>query len=304
MRPDICQHPTTRQKKLQNPSCVRGGYICCIEFPAASLPVTPAVHTILAALGMASAVSVLMQRMAMAASVIWVWRLRDLRLGPMMDLERAIAVSARDRRWEPVSTFHALAPIPAMRRTASPRVFGASFSLGGGVMAAPVFGGMTGLAPMASIARWQEKLSWPLSALTTATGSLILASRPGSSGPSWRSLPVRIGARISAVSVSTARCSLRQTLRLPLPCWRVQRENNPPDCFLVRLIPFALAEQLQPGRVDGQMQRPLLRPTLELRHRQISRPPRQGRGMRHRDRELQRGLEAEQNPCVCAKGSL
>ena len=36
--------------------------------------------------------------------------------------------------------------------TASPRVFGASFSLGGGVMAAPVFGGMTGLAPIASIA--------------------------------------------------------------------------------------------------------------------------------------------------------
>ena len=29
MRPDICQHPTTRQKMLQNPSCAWGGYICC-----------------------------------------------------------------------------------------------------------------------------------------------------------------------------------------------------------------------------------------------------------------------------------
>ena len=41
----------------------------------------------------------------------------------------------------------------------APRVFGASFSVDGGVMAAPVRGGMTGVARVARMARWLAKLS-------------------------------------------------------------------------------------------------------------------------------------------------
>ena len=78
---------------------------------------------------------------------------------------------------------------------------------------------------------------------------------------------------------------------------QMQLAPNPPFALaMLAHLPFALAEQLQPGRVDGQMQGPLLRPTLELRHRQISRPSRQGRVMRHRDREPQHGLETAQEP--------
>ena len=112
------------------PNCLGRG-LCCLEFHAPSLPLAPCIHAILTALGIPGAVKVVLRRMATAASVIRVLRLRDLRLGPMMVLERAIRVSARDRRWEPVSTFHGLTPISWMRRTASPRVFGASLSLGG-----------------------------------------------------------------------------------------------------------------------------------------------------------------------------
>ena len=45
-----------------------------------------------------------------------------------------------------------------MRRTASPRVLGGSFSFGDGPIPAPARGGMTGLAPPARMARWLAKL--------------------------------------------------------------------------------------------------------------------------------------------------
>ena len=40
-------------------------------------------------------------------------------------------------------------------------------------------------------------------------------------------------------------------------------------------LPLPFTEQLQTGPFDGQMQRPLLRPSHQFRHRQISRPSRQ-----------------------------
>ncbi len=41
MRPDICQHPTTRHKMLQNPSCAWGGYICCRSQRRSEQPLFP-----------------------------------------------------------------------------------------------------------------------------------------------------------------------------------------------------------------------------------------------------------------------
>lgn len=57
---------------------------------------------------------------------------------------------------------------------------------------------------------------------------------------------------------------MRQTRRLGPPCLRVQRENSPPDCFLIRFTPLTFALDLDPGAVDQQMQRTLRPPMRDV----------------------------------------
>ena len=61
------------------------GFVAQSFIPSGS-PLPPRFHLFSTVIGIPSAVRVLMHLTAMAASVIWVSRLRDLKLGPMMDL--------------------------------------------------------------------------------------------------------------------------------------------------------------------------------------------------------------------------
>ena len=78
-------------------------------------------------MGMPDPVNWFRQRTPTAASVFWLGRVRDLRVGPMMALVRNMPVSDNDCRWYPVQFFHFLRPTSAMRRTASLRVGGGVF---------------------------------------------------------------------------------------------------------------------------------------------------------------------------------
>ncbi len=50
-------------------------------------------------------------------------------------------------------------------------------------------------------------------------------------------------------------CILRQRRRLGPPCLRVQRENSPPDCCLIRLTPLTFALRFDAGAVYQEIER-------------------------------------------------
>ena len=99
-------------------------------------------------------------------------------------------------------------------------------------------------------------------------------------GASPTSLVVTSMARTSNVRSSIPRWILRQSShgvatgsrdrgegRFVPPCLRVQRDNSPPDCCLIRLTPLALTFDLDPGAVDQEVQRGLRTAMGEL-HRE------------------------------------
>ena len=69
-------------------------------------------------------------------------------------------------------------------------------------------------------------------------------------------------------------------------------------------VPFALTENLETGRVDGQMHRPTPRSTRQARHVEPGRAARIGRIMRYRDRQPEQGLEAGQETLRLAQRQL